>query len=81
MTTGERLVEISTLLTGTALEHFLNIQTGGGFITTAIDVILQAEPIVKVQPDEPIGIEIESPLNVIIDKIPNVEIEDDEIQV
>ena len=30
MTTGERLVDISTLSTGTALEHFTNISTGGG---------------------------------------------------
>jgi hypothetical protein len=28
-TTGERLVAISTLTTGTAMEHFLNISTGG----------------------------------------------------
>jgi len=28
MTTGERLVEISTLSTGTAMDHFLNISTG-----------------------------------------------------
>lgn len=32
MTTGERLVSISTLTTGTALEHFLNIATGGNVI-------------------------------------------------
>lgn len=30
MTTGERLVEISTLVNGTAMNHFLNISTGGG---------------------------------------------------
>lgn len=30
MTTGERLVNISTLTTGTALDHFLNISTGTG---------------------------------------------------
>lgn len=30
MTTGERLVDISTLTTGTALQHFLNISTGTG---------------------------------------------------
>lgn len=30
MTTGERLVQISTLATGIALDHFLNISTGGG---------------------------------------------------
>lgn len=29
MTTGERLLEISTLRTGSALDHFLNIETGG----------------------------------------------------
>lgn len=29
-TTGERLVAISTLTTGTAMDHFLNIDTGGG---------------------------------------------------
>jgi hypothetical protein len=29
MTTGERLVDISTLSTGTALDHFLNISGGG----------------------------------------------------
>ena len=30
MTTGEKLVEMSTLETGTALEHFMNISFGGG---------------------------------------------------
>lgn len=30
MTTGERLVDISTLTSDTALQHFLNIDTGGG---------------------------------------------------
>ena len=29
MTTGERLVSISTLPTETAMNHFLNIETGG----------------------------------------------------
>lgn len=29
MTTGERLVEISTLTTGTAEEHLLNVEFGG----------------------------------------------------
>ena len=29
-TTGERLVSISTLTSDTALNHFLNIETGGG---------------------------------------------------
>lgn len=34
MTTGQRLVDISTLSTGTALNHFLNIDTGtGGGVT------------------------------------------------
>lgn len=31
-TTGERLVAISTLTTGSALDHFLNISTGTGDI-------------------------------------------------
>ena len=31
MTTGEHLVDISTLTTGTAMDHFLNISTGSGF--------------------------------------------------
>ena len=31
MTTGEHLVDISTLTTGTAMDHFLNISTGDGF--------------------------------------------------
>jgi hypothetical protein len=31
-TTGEYLVSISTLATGSALDHFLNIETGGGEI-------------------------------------------------
>lgn len=30
MTTGERLVDISTLTSDTALNHFLNISVGGG---------------------------------------------------
>jgi len=30
MTTGERLVNISTLSVATALEHFINISTGSG---------------------------------------------------
>lgn len=36
MTTGERLVALSTLSTGTAMDHFLNIECeiiGGGTIT------------------------------------------------
>ena len=37
MTTGEKLVEMSTLETGTAMEHFLNISHGGG---TGEDVIV-----------------------------------------
>lgn len=42
MTTGEQLVIYSTLTTGTALEHFLNIQYGGGGIG-ADDATLYAE--------------------------------------
>jgi hypothetical protein len=33
MTTGERLVSISTLASGSAMEHFLNIDSSGGDIT------------------------------------------------
>ena len=43
-TTGERLVDISTLSTGTALEHFLNIETGGGetiYVDRAITGVVQ----------------------------------------
>ena len=29
MTTGQRLVAISTLASGTAMEHFMNIEAGG----------------------------------------------------
>ena len=43
-TTGERLVAISTLSTGTAMEHFLNIDTGGGetiYVDRAIQGIVR----------------------------------------
>lgn len=44
MTTGERLVDISTLSTGTALEHFLNISTGTGTGETIyVDRMLSAD--------------------------------------
>lgn len=43
MTTGERLVDISTLSTGTALEHFLNISTGTGGETIYVDRMLSAD--------------------------------------
>ena len=39
MTTGERLVFISTLTSDTALQHFLNISTGGG--DTVINYVVQ----------------------------------------
>jgi len=36
-TTGERLVLISTLVSDTAMNHFLNIETGGGGETIYVD--------------------------------------------
>jgi len=42
MTTGERLVEISTLSTGTAMEHFLNISTGSGGIGDSCNIFVRA---------------------------------------
>lgn len=51
MTTGELLVEYSTLVTGTALNHFLNIETGGiGSVT-----VIKVAPFYKVAyiPTEP----------------------------
>ena len=43
MTTGERLVAISTLLIGTALEHFLNISTGTGGETIYVERLIRGE--------------------------------------
>ena len=43
MTTGERLVAISTLVIGTALEHFLNISTGTGGETIYVERLIQGE--------------------------------------
>ncbi len=44
MTTGEKLVEMSELLTGTAMEHLLNITGGGGGTEYVfVDAILKAE--------------------------------------
>lgn len=80
MTTGERLVSISTLETGTAMEHFLNIQTGGGSVGTIVDVILKPNPIAKIQIDNIIGVQTDKPLEITINKLPNVEIDDEEIE-
>jgi hypothetical protein len=41
MTTGERLVDISTLTTGTAMDHFLNIDTGSGTPVVAYSLFAQ----------------------------------------
>ncbi|WP_456403232.1 hypothetical protein [Hydrogenimonas sp.] len=38
MTTGEKLLDMSTLSTGTALDHFLNIKTGGSVISGAVEL-------------------------------------------
>lgn len=43
MTTGERLVNISTLTSGSALNHFLNISTGGGGQTVYVDRKIEGE--------------------------------------
>jgi len=60
MTTGERLVDISTLLTGTAMEHFLNISVGGGTVSGAIfDVELQEPDAITVTPETPIDVGLE----------------------
>jgi hypothetical protein len=42
-TTGERLVDISTLATGTALQHFLNISTGGGGETIYVERLISGD--------------------------------------
>ena len=43
MTTGEHLVDISTLTTGTAMEHFLNISTGGDGFNIYVSEILEGK--------------------------------------
>jgi len=65
MTTGERLVEISTLTTGTALEHFLNISTGSIIYGQEFDVeVLELEAIM-VDELEPMEVQVgDSDLNV-----------------
>jgi hypothetical protein len=60
-TTGERLVSISTLLTGTAMDHFLNISTGAGG-TVFVDGILcalESDAAVELEPDYVVVIEEE----------------------
>ena len=50
-TTGERLVAISTLSTGTALEHFLNISTGGAgaaYPVAVDDIVVVVEGVTQV---------------------------------
>ena len=48
MTTGERLVDISTLSTGTALDHFLNISVGAGeVIYTCLPIEVSVNPVEK----------------------------------
>lgn len=50
-TTGEYLVSISSLSSGTALEHLLAIQmgTGSGSVVTRIDAFLDSDPVVVVE--------------------------------
>ena len=43
MTTGEKLVEMSTLTTGTAMDHFLNIEFGGSGTDEEVIVIHDSE--------------------------------------
>jgi hypothetical protein len=60
MTTGQRLVDISTLTTGTALDHFLNISTGGGqteyvYFDSSLKIeLMEEETKVNISCDEPL---------------------------
>lgn len=56
-TTGELLVEYSTLDIATALEHFLNISTGDG--TGVLQVILQEPDSIIVAEQEVTEVELE----------------------
>lgn len=60
MTTGERLVILSSLSTGTAMKHFLSIITGAGS-GAVIDVIMQEPDIITITEQEPIDIEVQEP--------------------
>jgi len=42
MTTGEKIVELSGLSTGTAMDHLLAIITGGGTGDVLVEAILEA---------------------------------------
>ena len=71
-TTGERLVDLSTLTTGTALEHYLTLGASGIISSCEIEVELEAEAIIAIaQESNPV---------VIIEDIPIV-IDPSDIQV
>ena len=72
-TTGELLVEYSTLDTGTALEHFLNISTGDG--TGVLEVVLQEPDTVIVSEIEPIDVELQGLDTVIVSEIEPIDVE------
>jgi len=69
MTTGERLVDISTLISDTAMNHFLNIDTGSS--TTIFGKV------VEVGIDTPPALEVDTPTDVVIEleTAPTIDVE------
>ena len=82
-TTGERLVELSTLTTGTALEHFLNIAVAGPVYDEAIDVELLDPPDLTVSSEMVANVEMVDPvIEVTMDQVDHtVELDSPEIEV
>jgi len=58
MTTGERLVDLSTLTTGTAMEHYLTIGASGGVCYGEVDVELESPELLAVVEGRIIDIEL-----------------------
>jgi len=81
MTTGERLVDLSTLLTGTAMEHFLSLSLGVAEV--AFDVVLEDPHTVEVAELEVMAVELEAVDSVIVTEpgVTEVELLDTEIEV
>jgi arginine repressor len=84
MTTGERLVSISTLSSDTALQHFLNINTGTGgstIILSELDISSGDGVIALVVNDDTITVNEPTPITNVDDDSTEVEVKDDNITI
>ncbi len=66
-TTGERLVDLSTLTTGTAMEHYLTIGGSGILSSCEIGVELEAEAIIAITQEPVSVVELQTEAPIIID--------------